>query len=381
MRVQSGVSFTQSLYNVYFGKSSTSINAKQSQEESINSDAAISSLNVVKAKLLSLADRSKKILERPDIETSQAVEIAEDPIGVPETETSTVSVSFSTENAPSKARKFDRQIRNSLQRAYKSENGKLLKDSSLSGDVKVNLTEGENSDSFSIRVDGSTTAKQFVDEFNSKAGGKAKAELKSVVVNGKNRQQISVEGATTTTTLFDDDGETSDDISKVKVTEADAAQFEQDVKKFVSVLNSLVKSVSKDNADGTLSNFQTDDNLVQSLKSLIQTLDSEDGSVKLSSIISSKKSGEYSVDSGSLRSAFINNTEGVIDVFRNLTDSLSGSKGIAKDYAGYGGNIDRASSIARVVGKEALQDERRSNTAQDDSQKISISQKLANLRV
>ena len=340
MRVSSanGI-FSSSLYKAYFGDQNSSTNS--SKGSSVNSDAIVSQLGDVKSKLLSLAAKSKQLTERISSDESSSAGTS-----LPPTYTTpdNVEVSVATENA-NKPTRFENQISRALSKNFNSPDKKLLNNSKLKGDVKVTLKEGENVESFSIKVDKNTTVQSFVNEFNQKAGGKATAELDKTTVNGKDKYKINLVGSPGTPTI---DEEASDEQDRV-ANEADSAQFEKDIKDFVTDVNKLVIAVSN-NKNG-LASLGSDVGLIDSLKDLVKNLKSDDGSVSLSSFVTEKSSGGFAVNGAAAREAFLSNSDGVANLLNNLADAVAGSQGLTKDYAGYGGSLDKISSVIKVIGR------------------------------
>jgi len=340
MRVSSanGI-FSSSLYKAYFGDQNSSTNS--SKGSSVNSDAIVSQLGDVKSKLLSLAAKSKQSTERISSGESSSASTSLPPAY---TTPDNVEVSVSTENA-NKPTRFENQISRALSKNFNSPDKKLLNNSKLKGDVKVTLKEGENVESFSIKVDKNTTVQSFVNEFNQKAGGKATAELDKTTVNGKDKYKINLVGSPGTPTI---DEEASDEQDRV-ANEADSAQFEKDIKDFVTDVNKLVIAVSN-NKNG-LASLGSDVGLIDSLKDLVKNLKSDDGSVSLSSFVTEKSSGGFAVNGAAAREAFLSNSDGVANLLNNLADAVAGSQGLTKDYAGYGGSLDKISSVIKVIGR------------------------------
>jgi hypothetical protein len=373
MKIASSGLIATPLYKAYFGQNSAT-SALTSSRSGLNSDAIVSQLGDVKSKLLTLAARAKELTERA---TTQSVGSSEnvETIPTPTTPPGDVSVVIDTENS-NKPLKFANQITKALSRAYRSEDGKLLRNKNLQGDVKVTLQDGENEETFTIRVDKNTTAKSFVDEFNSKANGKASAELNQITVNGKSRFFIDVKGAAGSPTLVDD-GLDEADVNEGDVSEADAAQFEKDVKKFVSDLNGLVSAVTK-NKDG-ISSLDSNVGLISSIQDLVKGLESDDGSVKLSSFVKENASGGYNVNGGAAREAFLNNSEGVISMLNNLSGAISGEGGLTRNYAAYGGSLDKISSVVKVIAQVKSGYERDGLSNQNEQVAAERQQNLQNL--
>lgn len=341
MRVSSanGI-FSSSLYKAYFGGESSS--ASLSKGSQVNSDAIVSQLGDVKSKLLSLAAKSKQLTER---ERASDTEVSGPALPPTYSTPDDVEVSVSTENG-NKPRRFERQVSNALAKNFNSPDKRLLNDKKLSGDVKVTLKDGEDTESFTIRVDKDTTVQSFVDEFNQKANGKAEAEINQTTVNGKSKFKINLVGSPGTPVEIDD--EESEAAERI-ANEADAAQFEKDVKDFIGDVNKLVSAVAG-NGDG-LASLDSNVGLLDSLKDLVKNLKSDDGSVSLSSFVTEKSNGGFVVNGSAAREAFLNNSDGVINLLDNLSDAVSGKKGLTQSYAAYGGSLDKISSVVKVIGE------------------------------
>jgi len=345
MRISSGGLVPTPLLRAYFGNSNGS-SSSSGLSGSLNSDAIVSQLGDVKSKLFSLASKAKQLLERAEYSQSSQYTIQ-----VPQTTVSTTttdySVSVST-NGGANDPQFDKAIDKAFNRAYTSENNKLLKNKNLSGEVSFTVTDGENTETFTIQVDSSTTLRKFAEEFNSKSGANASAKVETFEVDGSLRSRFRIEGSsiTSSTTLID---EALEDTNGRRVSEAEAALFEQDIKKFVTGLNGLVAAVNG-KSEG-IAALEGDIGLLDSFADIVKNLKSDDGSTSLSALMSEKSSGGYSVNGTAIREAFVNNSEGVLSLIENLSDSISGNKGITQSYARYGGSLDQISSVVKLIGK------------------------------
>ena len=345
MRVSSSSGiFSSSLYKAYFGNETSASNSSSGSK--VNSDAIVSQLGDVKSKLLSLASKAKELTERQRASDSSS---SAPPLPPTYSTPENVEVSISTENA-NKPAKFEKQVSKALAKNFNSPDKKLLTNDKLEGDVKVTLKDGENTETFSIRVDKNTTVQSFVNEFNQKSNGKASAEISQSTVNDKTKYKINLVGASGTPVLDEDTD--SGETEKI-ANEADAAQFEKDVKDFVSDVNKLVASV-KGNKNG-ISSLESDVGLLGSLTDLVKNLKSDDGSVSLSSFVTEKSSGVFVVNGAAAREAFLNNSEGVVNLISNLSDEVSGRKGLTQSYAAYGGSLDKITNVVKVIGEAQTQ--------------------------
>lgn len=283
------------------------------------------------------------------------------------------AVSFSLENA-NKPVKFGRQLLRAFRRGTKEEDGELLQSKNLQGDVKFKIGEGDSAQSFSIHVDGNTTAQQFVDEFNSKSGGRAQASLvETSREDGKSRFRIKIESqatppppppaeqpegseppATPPSTQSQFLGSGQLDISALR---ADAGDAINGLKSFVDAFNKLVRFSRDGNKEGDiLASTGVDEQAIGALRDAIVGSNSKDGSVSFAQFVTERGNGELQFNSREFERVFAEDPEGAAEAIQKLATDVTGSDGIVRGFVQSGALVDQAfQSIQVQAAQTAIQ--------------------------
>jgi len=279
------------------------------------------------------------------------------------------AVSFSIENS-NKPVKFGRQLLRSFRRGTTEEDGELLKNKNLHGDVKFTIGEGEGAQSFSIHVDGNTTSQQFVDEFNSKSGGRAQASLvETSRGEGHSRYRIKVESQAVVPPPVDNPEESTPppstdsgflgsgslDISSLS---ADAGEAVQGLKTFVDAFNKLVRFSREGNKDGDiLASTGVDEQAIGALRDAIVNSKSNDGTVSFSQFVTERGNGELQFNAREFERVFLEDGEGASEAVQKFAADVAGSNGIVRGFVQHGALVDQAfQSIDVQAAQTAIQE-------------------------
>lgn len=259
-----------------------------------------------------------------------------------------------------KPKKFGREVFSSLHDGFASGDEKILDNKTLEGNIEFSIGDGQNQTNVSVHVDGDTTAQSFVDQFNSKAGSQARASLINVGSEGSPLYKIQVEtspvtqppaeeGAPSTTTyqhsviLGNGPGPGAGPGS------AEAAQIAQDLKSFVKSYNTLVDITNHGNdSNGSLTGTTIDEQLLQSFSGIFENAVSDDGSVRFDSFLRESSGGKLQFDTDRFISSFVENPDAVTSVLHDVAIGVNGSRGVARQFAGYGAGFDQAIQQSEV---------------------------------
>ncbi|MCC6954371.1 MAG: hypothetical protein IT290_09655 [Deltaproteobacteria bacterium] len=271
------------------------------------------------------------------------------------------AVSFSIDS--NKPGKFGRELMRSFRRGVKEENDPLLR-KNVRGDVNFTIGEGESAESFSIRVDRNTSAEAFVNEFNSKAGGRAEAKLVEVErENGSTRFRVAIESRNPTpvegeegtedpapSTSTDFLGSGSLDISAL---DADPTQAKAGLKAFVESFNKLVRYAKDGNREGdVLSATAVDEQAINAIRDAIEDSESEDGSVKFSQFVTERGDGQLKFNESEFERLFLDDTEGAVEAVRKLALAVTSSDGVVREFVQTGSLVDQAFNSIAVKSAE-----------------------------
>lgn len=294
----------------------------------------------------------------------------------------------------------------SFDRSFSSTDEPLVADAAKGGTVTFKVGQGAEESSFTVDMDATTTAQEFVDSFNASADGAATASLINVGTSGDPQYKITFsttstgaeEGALSIAAdneaLFDDDalgaatieqatnavleisglGEvtrssnTIDDVisgvtlqlaksgsASVTVSE-DLAASRSQLEEFIAAYNSLVAFVTTEdrisseveagetvNTYGSLARTSVDEEMLGSLRNAIASAGSLDGAQSLASLgVRTERDGTLSLDSAAFEAAFADDAAGVNQTLTDLADRISGVDGTAHQFTGFGLKLDSA---------------------------------------
>jgi len=278
----------------------------------------------------------------------------------------------------------------------------ILANPANGGDVQFTVGTGEDAQSFSVQVDETTSASDFVNQFNAAAGDLASATLVQVDADTykiafNTNQEGTAEGSLSITSendalLHSFGGSTVDqatdavfqisgvagEFTRPSNTVDDAVEgvtlqlnqvgaatisisddpsaLTSSVESFVSTFNSLVEFVNREDAvtvlqegegavniAGSLSQTNVDDSAVSALRSALSSATSADGSISFASLgVSTERDGTLSFDRDAFEETFSENPEAVTEAVTALADSVSGVEGVAYQYTGFGLGVDSA---------------------------------------
>jgi len=290
----------------------------------------------------------------------------------------------------------------SFARTFSSGSGFIISDPGNAGTVEFAVGSGDNATTFNVEVNETTTAQDFVNQFNSASGGKASASLIKLADNsykisfssassGTDQGTINISadpqlsggdalGASSVSqatnaivnvaglgTIERSTNSISDLVPGVTVNLAstgtttisiqnDAGSSLKKAEEIVSAINSLIEFANKEdkvtvssrggkniNSFGSLSKTGVDEAALGAIKSAISSARSTDGSTSLASLgISTSRDGSLSIDKDKFTAAFNANPEAANQALTSLADKLSGVEGEIQKFTGFQREIDLA---------------------------------------
>lgn len=297
-----------------------------------------------------------------------------------------------------------RSANGSFSRGYSSSTEFVVSNSADSGEINVTVGEGAAASSFSMVVTETTTAADLVEQFNSRAAGKATASLINTgttaapsyritfgsTATGVEQGSVSVSGSAQTLaalggvtveqarnaqlsvtgvsgTIERASNTVSDAIAGVtielKAVGASTVQVGSDLTKtkgqlqgFISAYNKIVQFGNKEdtivssvrdgqlvNTYGSLVDSNVDDNARAALRGAISGAVSADGSLSLAALgVSTNRDGTLALDQNKFDQAFNSNPAATNQVVTGLADRTAGVQGVVHQYTGYNLTIDQA---------------------------------------
>ena len=316
--------------------------------------------NQLKARLLTLSDKLKPFADLNgsfgSSSSNSAVDAGDDgqdtdPTPTDPTQPERVKVKFKGDSKPLK---FARQLNRALNKGVSDEDSQLLKGQNVSGDVNVTVGKGPDKLKFSIHVDENTTAQDFVDEFNSKAQGRAQADFQDAnpAPDGSpppaNRK---LHIAISTTAQQPTDGDSTPPITNTDVlgssvlsgANLDSESISKDLKNFATEFNRLVKlSNSGNDGSNVLAATSVDERAILDIRGAIDSATSSNGAVAVSDLFKKGSGGTISLNEQNLKRLAEEDPDSVVDALRNLAKDVHGNGGVVQQYTGRKNLVDRA---------------------------------------